>query len=203
MTRSAVWAATATALSTRRLAASLAAAGRSGATETPCAAPVTAAVTTFASQSLRVCFHITSHHWMNTTSFPIKSRAGGRTAKHTANIKVMRVTPACARLTAQTDTAVRGTSGPRSANQCCGWARCAPSRGRKALMVLRSSSAVTVPKASPVRCGKMPPPHLNPASTCARRSEAQSAAVCSQASPLCQGTLLETDRRRLQRQTRD
>lgn len=198
MTKSAVWAATATALSTRPLAASPAAAGRSAATETPCAALATAAVTT--SVYLRVCFHTTSHQWMSRTSCPIKTTTGGSLAKHTANLKVMRVTLACARLTAQTDTAARGTSGPRSANQCCGWARCAPSRGRKALMALRSSNAATVPKASRVRCGKMPPPHLNLASTCARRSKAQ-AAVCSQASLLCRGILLETDGQRLQRQS--
>lgn len=172
-----MWAATVTALSTHPLAASTAAAGRSAATETPCAAPGTAAVTTSVYPSLRVCFHTTSHHWTSTTSCHIKTTTGRRMAKPTANSKVTRVTPACARLTALMDTAVRGTSGPRFANQCCGWVRCAPSRERKALMALRSSSAATAPKASPVRCGKTPPPRLNHGSTCVRRFEAQAAAV--------------------------
>lgn len=183
MTRSAVWAATATALSTHPLVASPAAAGRSAATETPCAALATAAVTISVYPSLRACFHTTSHLWMSRTSCPTKTTAGEKMAKLIANLKVTRETPVCARPTVQTDTAVHGTSGPRSANQCCAWARCAPSRGRKALMVLRSSSAVTVQKASPVRCGKMPLPHPNPGSTCARRSEAQD--ILSAVRPHC------------------
>lgn len=183
-----MWAATATALSTRPLAASPAAVGRSAATEMPCAALATAAVTTSAYPSLRACFHTTSHHWTSRTSCPIKTTAGGKMAKHTANLKVTRETPVCAPPTAQTDTVVRGTSGPRSANQCCVWARCALSRGRKAHMALRSSSAVTVQKASPVKCGKMPPPRPNPGSTCARRSEAQDISLQSDLTALA-GTL--------------
>lgn len=178
-----MWAATATALSTRPLAASPVAAGRSAATEMPCAAPEIAAVTTFVFPSLRACSHTTSHHWMNRTSSPIKITTGGKMAKRTANLKVTRETPVCALLTVQTDTVVHGTSGPRSANQCCVWAKSAQNRERKALTDLRSSSAVIVRKASPVRCGKMPPPHPSPGSICARRSELQH--ILSAAWPCC------------------
>lgn len=82
-----------------------------------------------------------------------------------------RATLACVHPTARRDTAAPAISGPKSASRCWGREKCAPSRGRKALMVWKSSSAVTVPKASPARCGKMPPPLPSPGSTCAKRSE--------------------------------
>lgn len=55
-------------------------------------------------------------------------------------------------------------------------------------MAWKSSSAVTVPRAFPARCGKTQPPHPSPGSTCARRSEVEAAAVCVEASvSICQG----------------
>ena len=99
-----------------------------------------------------------------------------------------RATPACAPPTARRATAAPAISGPRSASRCWGRARCAPSRGRKALTAWRSSSDATAPRASPARCGKTPPPRPSPGSTCARRSEAEAAAVGVEASvSICQG----------------
>lgn len=100
--------------------------------------------------------------------------------------QVTRATLACARPIALRATAALAISGPKSANQCWGRERCAPSRGKKALTAWKSSSAVTAPRASPARCGKTPPPYPSPDSTCARRSEAGAAAVSDEASSVHQ-----------------
>lgn len=93
-----------------------------------------------------------------------------------------RATLVCAPLIAWRATAAPATSGPKSASRCWGRARCAPSRGRKALTAWKSSSAATAPRAFPARCGKTPPPPPNPACTCVRRSEADAAALRVEAS---------------------
>ncbi|KAI1887501.1 hypothetical protein AGOR_G00190970 [Albula goreensis] len=100
-------------------------------------------------------------------------KKGAKLNPSSLSSKPMRESPACAPRTARTATAAPVTSGPRSASRCCGWGRCAPGRGRKALTAWRSSSAATAPKASPARSGRTPRPPPHPGSTCASGYEGQ------------------------------
>lgn len=66
---------------------------------------------------------------------------------------------------------VLATSGPKSANQCSIRGKSVPNNARKVRMGWRFSRGVTVQRACPAKCGKMPPTLPKPDSMYARRSD--------------------------------
>ncbi|KAK2545082.1 hypothetical protein Q9966_001346 [Columba livia] len=85
--------------------------------------------------------------------------------------KVRKGTSACARQTARPDSAAPVTSGPKSANRCCGKGRCVPGTGGKAPTAWRSSSGASAPRGWRVGCSESRAPPTPPACTPASGSE--------------------------------